>query len=212
MIIKQIDEFQELRNIVDFLRINANPLEAQVLNRSIVDMLWKGGSKAWIINVDGIPTSLCMARRISKTRESYLSWYLSFTLPSARRRGYALALITHITEYYKTKGAQRIWGKVSTRSGYSLAKGFKMMFWGLTPDRQLVFDTPLYTSEELMASGLPGLPDGAPPMSKIFCATDGCALSIDTLNILMCTPLKFDLRPNQRVQPQMVTDIDPDWP
>lgn len=125
------------------------------------------GARMWVWEVDGKAVSI-NATRFSEgpSRDAwgkYSSWYLAYTLPGHRRKGYATNLQIYIEHLAREAGMGRLRSLVGSWGGFRLHYRMGHDFWGLTDRGELVVDSPIDFSKEF--------PSGVPKRARAVCKT-----------------------------------------
>lgn len=137
-----------------------------------MSMLGFWGAKVWVLEVDGKAVSI-NATRFSKGRShdawgKYSSFYLAYTLPSHRYRGYATRLQRAVEEQ---SGMDRLRSLAGSWGGFRLHYRMGHEFWGIAERGEVLIDTPISSAP---------FPTGVPKRARKF-NTTGTRLSREAL-------------------------------
>lgn len=123
--------------------------ERLILSPAEVRMMLFRGTPFWLGYVEDLPVTLNATKfgtRKKNIWEPYANWYIAYTRPACRRRGYARELATHVRNLAVEHGCVRLKALAGSRLGYQLHRGMGDQFWAMTPRNELVVDTPLVTT------------------------------------------------------------------
>jgi GNAT superfamily N-acetyltransferase len=92
------------------------------------------------------------ATRFSKGKKKnawgrYTNFYLAYTVPSHRRRGYAVALQRHVEELAVGLGYHRLKSLTQSYLGLRLHMSLGHHFWGVNAKNEIIVDTPLVAKD-----------------------------------------------------------------
>jgi GNAT superfamily N-acetyltransferase len=89
----------------------------------------------------------------------YVNFYLAYTVPDHRYKGYASQLVSHIERIALEQGYNRMKSLAGSYAGVRLHMHFGHQFWGIATKRgELIVDTPLRSGDEW--------PDGVPEKAR----------------------------------------------
>ena len=88
----------------------------------------------------------------------YINFYLAYTMPEYRYKGFASMLVEHIEQKALELGYNRMRSLAGSYAGVRLHMHFGHQFWGIAKKGELIVDTPLRNGDEW--------PDGVPERAR----------------------------------------------
>lgn len=134
--------------------LSEHPLQGTILeakrNKEMVNEidldLFRGGTP-FLLFENSQPVSLHITRMSSRKRKDawgrYCNFYLAYTLPSHRYKGYASALCTFVQDQLQAEGYDRMKSLIGSWGGFRLHLSLGHTLWGLAPNGCIVVDFPL---------------------------------------------------------------------
>jgi len=78
----------------------------------------------------------------------YLNFYLAYTVPEHRYKGYASRLVEHVERTALEQGYNRMKSLAGSYAGVRLHMRFGHQFWGIAKRGEFMVDTPLRSGDE----------------------------------------------------------------
>lgn len=111
------------------------------------------GGSVWVAyDAAALPVSICVGKvgkRKKNIWEPYLNFYTAYTLPSARRKGYATALYRIMEAAALEAGCRRIKSLAGSSAGLGLHLSLGHQCWGFSDNNEVYVDSPLPGHEAL---------------------------------------------------------------
>lgn len=141
------------------------PKEARLLVRSLGERspvladtelhVFHGATLYVLQNNAGKPLALDVTyfgKRNKSIWEPYENWYIGYVPVPARRKGYGTRLRAHVDKLAVKAGCRRVHSLAGTQLGLKLHIAMSYLIWGLTPELEVVCDSPLVSSPDYLKS------------------------------------------------------------
>lgn len=125
--------------------------------------LQRFGGEGWAVEKDGRLISFNATRFNKRTDKDgwgrYINWFIAYTLPQFRRKGYACGLQLHIEALGRERGYHRVKSLIESYAGFRLHLALAHQLWGVNARNEILVDAPIHPSWRF--------PEGAPPMARM---------------------------------------------
>jgi GNAT superfamily N-acetyltransferase len=144
-----------------------DPKEARLLVRSLGERspvladtelhVFHGATLYVLQNAAGRPLAIDVSyfgKRVGPLWEPYENWYIGYVPTPMRGKGHGTRLRAHVDGLAAKAGCKRVHSLAGTLLGLKLHVSMGYTIWGLTPELEVVCDSPLIrTPEYLKATG-----------------------------------------------------------
>lgn len=124
--------------------------------------LQRFGGEGWAVEKDGQLISFNATRFNKRTDKDgwgrYINWFIAYTRPEFRRRGYACALQLHVENLARKRGYQRVKSLIESYAGFRLHAALGHQLWGVNERNEIVVDASIDRAWTF--------PSGIPPMAR----------------------------------------------
>lgn len=117
---------------------------------------------------EGLPVSVHVSKigkRHKNIWEPYLNWYIAYTTPHMRRKGYAKSLYELMEAMAENEGCRRVKSLAGSEGGAMLHHSLGHQMWGVTAKYEIIVDSPLPGHAHLYTDKTPPTAQTAAPLT-----------------------------------------------
>lgn len=143
------------------VKVITDPKEARLMVRSLQERspvladaelhVFHGASLYVLLNAKERPLALDVTyfgKRNKSIWEPYENWYIGYVPTPQRGRGFGTSLRRHVDGLAVKAGCKRVHSLAGTQLGLKLHLTMGYLIWGLTPELEVVCDSPLVNTAE----------------------------------------------------------------